>query len=858
MTKARDLGDFISDGTIAETVTADGLNLGDNEKIQLGAGQDLAIYHDGNTSRIDELGTGNLDIRANDFRLMAPDDTVIIYSDPDDNNSIGLYHQGNLKIKTGATGATVTGTIAVSDSFNATSGTFTVQSNGTDILNLTSTVMSPQTDGAISLGSATNSFNNMYLDGNVFVGTTSQLEAGSVVNVVAASDYAPGITIGSNASATNWARMDFKNTNASATGIIYQDQSGNFSIRNDGASPITFFTNGANERMRIDSSGRVGIGSASLGDATLEIQPATDIPQIKLTQNNVGDGGDGWKFHNSGPTGGNLAILRESSGTDYERMRLHINGGVSFGASVSYGTTGQVLTSNGQNASPTWGDAAEASFTFSATASGSIDANRIAAVNSDGTMSALYSTSSGSVTNVTTTNDARRIAMAPVTDNLYFYMWDDDNTATANANKVVLIQKSTGTVDANVLTVGTPVEVNNDSRIVCDAVYDPDNQRITYFWALGSASTMYYRMYSFSGTTLTQTGSGSFSVQAMTTGYPAYISATYNTTHNCIVLLYKRSSDGSFVAKLIDPGTTSLTIANEYNLGTYNAYTGRAVECAATGAHVFVQQKVSDGRAYVRAGTISGSGSGLSLTLGTEVDVSGANGYGGNSPIGIFDVPENSNYTNTMCVQHAHTSTYAKYCLFSLSGTTVTAQTTGQAYGGSSMGDTLEGAYSPETGKVMQVWTSSNSLKARPINVTAATPVEADSDISISGSVGSSHGTSRTPVVTDGSAYFSVGFVYYTGSTYPRVKAIATTDSNYNQWVGYTESALSDGDSGTFTVLGPITTAPTANPGAFIYVTKDGSLTTSSPSLDGDKLGITTGNGNGIITRVRNYQMYTN
>lgn len=35
MTKARDLGDFISDGTIAETVTADGLNLGDNEQLRI-------------------------------------------------------------------------------------------------------------------------------------------------------------------------------------------------------------------------------------------------------------------------------------------------------------------------------------------------------------------------------------------------------------------------------------------------------------------------------------------------------------------------------------------------------------------------------------------------------------------------------------------------------------------------------------------------------------------------------------------------------------------------------------------------------------------------------------------------------
>ena len=58
MTKARDLGDFISDGTIAETVTADGLNLGDNEKIQLGASQDLQLYHDGTNSFVQDAAAG--------------------------------------------------------------------------------------------------------------------------------------------------------------------------------------------------------------------------------------------------------------------------------------------------------------------------------------------------------------------------------------------------------------------------------------------------------------------------------------------------------------------------------------------------------------------------------------------------------------------------------------------------------------------------------------------------------------------------------------------------------------------------------------------------------------------------------
>ena len=170
MTKARDLADFISDGTIAETVTADGLNLGDNEKIQLGAGQDLQIYHDGTHSYVDDTGTGNLRLRGDSLVqiLSHSDSETMAYFLK--NGAVGLYHDNSEKLTTTSTGATVTGTIAVSGDFNATSGTFTVQDNGTDILNVTSTEMTPQTDGAISLGSANNAFNNLHLDGAATIG----------------------------------------------------------------------------------------------------------------------------------------------------------------------------------------------------------------------------------------------------------------------------------------------------------------------------------------------------------------------------------------------------------------------------------------------------------------------------------------------------------------------------------------------------------------------------------------------------------------------------------------------------------------------------------------------------------------
>jgi hypothetical protein len=389
MTKARDLGDFISDGTIAETVTADGLNLGDNEKIQLGASQDLAIYHDGNTSRIDELGTGNLDIRANDFRLMAPDDTVIIYSDPDDNNSIGLYHQGNLKIKTASTGATVTGTIAVSDSFNATSGTFTVQSNGTDILNLTSTVMSPQTDGAISLGSATNGFNNMYLDGSAYV-------SGNVL--VGATSGSSPITLQTRSGEFYQTGMQINSTNSDFSGAVLDVRATSGSINTTNGRFLRFYSdNGTTERFHVTgggtvyAAGNVGVGTSSpssFASTTLEISGSSTTSDLKLTNTTTGTGNSaGFDLELNGSdinyvnrtASGNQKFWTNST----ERFRIGSSGQLGIGG-ATYGTAGQVLTSGGSGAAPTWADAGGGGAQFDFTADGAITAGNVVALTGTG------------------------------------------------------------------------------------------------------------------------------------------------------------------------------------------------------------------------------------------------------------------------------------------------------------------------------------------------------------------------------------------------------------------------------------------------------------------------------------------
>ena len=123
-----------------QTIAPSEIDMEDNEKIKLGTGDDLEIYHDGTNSNIYNA-TGEFKIRGNDVRLMnaAGNEHMLIGTA---NGSVALYYDNSKKLETTASGVTVTGTLS------ATSHVY------------------PTTDNTSDLGSSVLRYRNQYISGS--------------------------------------------------------------------------------------------------------------------------------------------------------------------------------------------------------------------------------------------------------------------------------------------------------------------------------------------------------------------------------------------------------------------------------------------------------------------------------------------------------------------------------------------------------------------------------------------------------------------------------------------------------------------------------------------------------------------
>jgi len=171
------------------------VSLGDNNKVILGAGSDLNLYHDGSDSIIEDTGTGDLIIKASTrIWMKGINDETLIRST--ENSQISLYHNGAEKLSTLSNGIYIYGSITAgsasingeltadsyNETYNALSGTTpTVNCHDGNLFSLTTS------------GNTTFTFSNPPASGTGF-GFTLKLVAGGTHTITypASVDWAGG------------------------------------------------------------------------------------------------------------------------------------------------------------------------------------------------------------------------------------------------------------------------------------------------------------------------------------------------------------------------------------------------------------------------------------------------------------------------------------------------------------------------------------------------------------------------------------------------------------------------------------------------------------------------------------------
>ena len=92
------------------SISATELDMGDSNKIKLGAGNDLEIFHDGSNSIISDTGTGDLILKgAADIKLRGSNDEDMIVASM--NGGVSIYYNDTVHLATTSAGATITGVL---------------------------------------------------------------------------------------------------------------------------------------------------------------------------------------------------------------------------------------------------------------------------------------------------------------------------------------------------------------------------------------------------------------------------------------------------------------------------------------------------------------------------------------------------------------------------------------------------------------------------------------------------------------------------------------------------------------------------------------------------------------------------
>ena len=407
--------------TFAGEITANGgIALGDNDKATFGAGDDLAIYHDGSNSYIDEVGTGDLLIRGGaDIKLQNSVGSRT-YATFTNSGDAQIYHNNALKLATTATGIDVTGVITTDGITSSAPMTITTADNAAQItlistdadasvgplIDLTRDSASPAADDTLGRirfrGEDANGAITAYAQ---ITGQISSTSAGAVDGQVQFQTMRGGV--------------QKLSLNLNATEAVFNESSEDYDFRveSDGNTHALFVEG---------SSGDVGIGIA---DPTQRLHIA-DVGSCVVIIEGSNDGGSYVNFADADDA--NVGQIEYDHTSNYmgfrvndsERMRIDSSGHAIIPAGVTLGTA-----IDGYDANNTLDDYEEGDFT-----------PVIADAASGGNVASGYGNQRGFYTKVgrlvTCAFDLTNIATVGMTGTNSIYLRDLPFTAASHAGAV--------------------------------------------------------------------------------------------------------------------------------------------------------------------------------------------------------------------------------------------------------------------------------------------------------------------------------------------------------------------------------------------------------------------------------------